>query len=164
MEAGIVDDAVVAESEAQSKALWHLRESIPLAQAEEGLNIKHDISLPVSAIPEFVAGTDATLMARFPGARLVNFGHLGDGNLHYNLQCPEGADAARFLAEHETEVNRIVFDALAPFGGSFSAEHGIGSLKRDELAARKDPVALALMRRIKGALDPLNLMNPGRVL
>jgi len=164
MEAGHVDDAVVAESLAQSQALWHLRESIPLAQAEEGLNIKHDISLPVSAIPAFVERTDAQLVQRFPGARLVNFGHLGDGNLHYNLQCPEGGDAKRFLAEHEHEVNTIVFDALAPFGGSFSAEHGIGALKRDELAARKSPVALALMRRVKAALDPHGIFNPGRVL
>jgi len=164
MEVEIVADAVVAESLAQSKALWHLRESIPLAQSEEGLNIKHDISLPVSAIPEFVAHTDALLLARFPGARLVNFGHLGDGNLHYNLQCPEGGDSRRFLADNEHEVNRIVFDALAPFGGSFSAEHGIGALKRDELAARKSPVALALMRKVKSAFDPKGLLNPGRVL
>ena len=164
LESDTVGDAVVAESLAQSQALWHLRESIPLAQSEEGLNIKHDISLPVSAIPEFVAGTDAKLTARFPGARLVNFGHLGDGNLHYNVQCPAGGDARRFLAEHEHEVNRIVFDALVPFGGSFSAEHGIGALKRDELAARKSPVALALMRRVKAALDPQGVLNPGRVL
>jgi FAD/FMN-containing dehydrogenase len=164
LEAGSVQDAVVAESLAQSKALWHLRESIPLAQAEEGLNIKHDISLPVSAVPHFVAGTDAALQAAFPGVRLVNFGHLGDGNLHYNVQAPAGADGARFLAEHEHAVNALVFDALRPFGGSFSAEHGIGELKRDELAARKSPVALALMRRIKAALDPSGLLNPGRVL
>ena len=164
MEAGAVSDAVVAESLAQSKALWHLRESIPLAQAEEGLNIKHDISLPVSAIPAFVERTDALLVQRFPGARLVNFGHLGDGNLHYNVQSPEGGDAKRFLAEHEHEVNRIVFDALVPFSGSFSAEHGIGALKAGELAARKSPVALGLMRRVKAAFDPRGVLNPGRVL
>jgi FAD/FMN-containing dehydrogenase len=164
LEAGCVADAVVAESLAQSKALWHLRESIPLAQAEEGLNIKHDISLPVSAIPAYVERTDALLTQRFPGARLVNFGHLGDGNLHYNVQCPAGGDAKRFLDENEHEVNRIVFDALVPFGGSFSAEHGIGALKFDELAARKSPVALALMRRIKAAFDPKGTFNPGRVV
>ncbi len=164
LEAGCVHDAVVAESLAQSQALWHLRESIPLAQPMEGLNIKHDISLPVSAIPDFVARTDAALARQFPGVRLVNFGHLGDGNLHYNVQCPEGADAARFLAEREHDINTIVFDALLPCGGSFSAEHGIGALKRDELAARKSPVALGLMRRIKAALDPQGLLNPGRVL
>ncbi|MFO1294112.1 MAG: FAD-binding oxidoreductase [Rubrivivax sp.] len=163
-EAGCVDDAVVAASLAQSQALWQLRESIPLAQAAEGLNVKHDIALPVSAIPEFVARTGAALQARWPGVRLVTFGHLGDGNLHYNVQAPAGDDAARFLAEQEPAVNRLVYDALAPFGGSISAEHGIGALKRDELAARKSPVALALMRAVKAALDPQGLLNPGRVL
>ncbi len=164
LEAGCVHDAVVAESLAQSQALWHVRESIPLAQAEEGLNIKHDISVPVSAIPAFVEQTDARLQQRWPGVRLVNFGHLGDGNLHYNVQAPPGADGARFLAEHEHAVNTVVFDSVASFGGSFSAEHGIGSLKRDELAERKSPVALKLMRGIKAALDPLGILNPGRVL
>ena len=170
LEAGTVQDAVVAESLAQSRALWLMRESIPLAQAEEGLNIKHDISLPVSSIPEFVARTDAALRARYAGVQLVNFGHLGDGNLHYNVQAPAGGDGdgdgdgKRFLAEEEHAVNTIVFDAVAEYGGSFSAEHGIGLLKRDELALRKSPVALQLMRSIKTALDPLQLMNPGRVL
>ena len=164
LEAGCVHDAVVAESLAQSQALWHVRESIPLAQAEEGLNIKHDISVPVSAIPAFVEQADAQLQQRWPGVRLVNFGHLGDGNLHYNVQAPQGADGSRFLAEHEHAVNTVVFDSVASFGGSFSAEHGIGSLKRDELALRKSPVALQLMRSIKAALDPLGILNPGRVL
>jgi FAD/FMN-containing dehydrogenase len=164
IEAGVAQDAVVAESIAQARALWHLRESIPLAQAEEGLNIKHDISLPVSRVAAFVAGTDALLTQQFPGVRLVNFGHLGDGNLHYNVQAPPGADAAEFLAQHEHAVNTLVFDALQPHGGSFSAEHGIGALKRDELAARKSPVAMKMMRAIKAALDPQGLMNPGRVL
>jgi len=164
LEAGCVSDAVVAESLAQSQALWHVRESIPLAQAEEGLNIKHDISVPVSAIPAFVEKTDALLQQHWPGVRLVNFGHLGDGNLHYNVQAPQGEDGARFLAEQEHHVNTVVFDSVATFGGSFSAEHGIGSLKRDELALRKSPVALQLMRGIKAALDPLGILNPGRVL
>src|SRR5699024_10489605 len=119
---------------------WHVRESIPLAQAEEGLNVKHDISLPVSTIAAFVAATDAALAQRWPGVQLVNFGHLGDGNLHYNVQAPHGSDAARFLLDHESAINTLVFDAVAAHGGSFSAEHGIGALKRDELAARKDPV------------------------
>jgi FAD/FMN-containing dehydrogenase len=164
LEGGVIDDAVVAESMAQANALWHLRESIPLAQAEEGLNIKHDISLPVSAIPAFCEATDAALRAAIPGVRLVNFGHLGDGNLHYNVQCPAGNDARAFLDEREDEVNRIVYDAVAAHGGSFSAEHGVGQLKRHEMDERKSPVALALMRRIKRALDPQGLMNPGRVL
>ena len=162
--AGTIGDAAVAESLAQSRSMWHLRESIPLAQSEEGLNIKHDIALPVSRIPAFCAATDAALAARWPGVRLVNFGHLGDGNLHYNVQAPEGVDAAAFLRDNEHEVNQVVFDAVVAHAGSISAEHGIGALKRDELALRKDPTALAMMRAIKRALDPQGLLNPGRVL
>jgi FAD/FMN-containing dehydrogenase len=161
---GLIDDAAVASSEAQSRAMWHLRESIPLAQAEEGLNIKHDIALPVSRIPAFVADTDAQLAAAFPGVRLVNFGHLGDGNLHYNVQVPEGGNAGDFLRRHEHPINTLVYDAVQAHGGSISAEHGIGALKREELAQRKSPVALALMRSIKQALDPQQRMNPGRLL
>jgi len=164
LEQGCIDNAAVAESIAQSQAMWHLRESISLAQAEEGLNIKHDISVPVSRIPEFVRRTDAALAVSHPGVRLVNFGHLGDGNLHYNVQCPVGGDAAAFLRQEEPAINRLVFDAVAACGGSFSAEHGIGALKRDELAERKSPVALGLMRAIKQALDPQGRMNPGRML
>lgn len=164
MEAGCVTDAVVAESVAQARALWHIRESIPLAQAQEGLNIKHDISIAVSAIPEFVRLADAKLEAAFPGARLVNYGHLGDGNLHYNVQAPDGADAEAFLQNQEKPINALVYDMVDQFGGSISAEHGIGSLKREKLAQHKSPVALDLMRSIKQALDPQNLMNPGRVL
>jgi len=164
LDSGCVEDAVVAESLAQSRALWHLRESIPLAQAEEGLNIKHDISVPVSAIPRFVQQTDAALQAHMPGIRLVNFGHLGDGNLHYNVQAPAGADARDFLKTQEPRVNEIVYDNVQSFGGSISAEHGVGSLKLEELRHRKSAVALSLMRQIKAALDPQGLMNPGRVL
>ena len=164
LEQGTVTDAVVAENLTQAKALWHIRESIPLAQADEGLNIKHDISVPVSRIPTFCAETDALLAREIPGVRLVNFGHLGDGNLHYNVQAPEGGDAATFLREQEERVNTLVFDQVARFGGSISAEHGVGSLKRDKLPHYKDPTALRLMRAIKAALDPQGLMNPGRVL
>jgi FAD/FMN-containing dehydrogenase len=164
LEDGLIGDAVVAESVAQSQGLWHLRETIPLAQGEEGLNIKHDVALPVSRIPAFTASTDAALAAAFPGARLVNFGHLGDGNLHYNVQAPQGVDADAFLRDHEAAVNDIVYDAVAEHRGSFSAEHGIGALKRRDLAQRKPAVALELMRAIKRALDPDNLLNPGRVL
>ena len=164
LDVGTIGDAVVAESVAQSKALWHLREAIPLAQAEEGLNIKHDIALPVSAIPGFVQATDAALQAAFPGVRLVDFGHLGDGNLHYNVQAPAGTDAAAFLREREHAVNAIVYDAVCARGGSISAEHGIGQLKRDELAMRKSAVAMRMMRAIKAALDPQGIMNPGRVV
>ena len=164
LEQGTITDAAVAESIDQSRSLWHLRESIPLAQAEEGLNIKHDISVPVSRIPTFVAHTDAALAHAFPGARLVNFGHLGDGNLHYNVQAPAGTAAADFLRAHEAAVNELVYDAVAAHGGSISAEHGIGALKLDELTRRKPAVALDLMRAVKRALDPENRLNPGRLI
>jgi FAD/FMN-containing dehydrogenase len=164
MEEGCVTDAVVAENLSQAHQLWHIRESIPLAQAEEGLNIKHDISLPVSRIPDFCLDTDAQLRRTIPGVRLVNFGHLGDGNLHYNVQCPEGVDAPAFLGDWEEKVNTIVYDAVDRFGGSISAEHGIGSLKVDTLPDYKSPPAMAMMRAIKQALDPKNIMNPGRVV
>ncbi|MCY7370436.1 MAG: hydroxyacid dehydrogenase, partial [Polaromonas sp.] len=164
LDAGCVTDAVVAESIGQAQRLWHIRESIPLAQAQEGLNIKHDISIAVSRIPEFVSATDALLVAALPGIRLVNFGHLGDGNLHYNVQAPQGSDGAAFLRDHEEAVNTLVYDSVARFGGSISAEHGVGSLKLDQLEQHKSPVALGLMRAIKRALDPQGLMNPGRVL
>ena len=164
MELGCVTDAVVAENLAQADALWHVRESIPLAQAEEGLNIKHDISVPVSRIPAFCAETDALLAHEIPGVRLVNFGHLGDGNLHYNVQAPAGVDGAAFLREQEDRVNTLVFDAVHRFGGSISAEHGVGSLKAAKLPHYKSAVALQMMRAIKQALDPQGVMNPGRVL
>ena len=164
LEAGVIDDAVVAESLAQSHGLWHLRESIPLAQAQEGPNVKHDIALPVSAIAPFCARTDAALAQAFPGIRLVNFGHLGDGNLHYNVQAPQGQPAQAFMDRHEHAVNTLVYDAVGALGGSISAEHGVGALKRDELAERKSPVALQMMRAIKQALDPQGRLNPGRML
>jgi FAD/FMN-containing dehydrogenase len=164
LEQGCVTDAVVAENLAQAHALWHVRESISMAQAEEGLNIKHDISIPVSRIPEFVRSTDLLLQERIPGVRLVNFGHLGDGNLHYNVQAPAEGDPAQFLREKEGEVNTIVFDAVVAHGGSISAEHGVGSLKVSHLEHYKSPVALQLMRGVKQALDPQNRMNPGRVV
>ena len=164
LEQGMIADAAVASSLEQSKTMWQLRESIPLAQALEGPNIKHDIALPISSIAEFVATTDAKLQQAFPSSRLVNFGHLGDGNLHYNVQAPVGIAPADFLRDHEAAVNAIVYDAVSERGGSISAEHGIGALKRDELVKRKSPVALGLMRAIKQALDPHNLMNPGRML
>ena len=163
-EAGCVQDAVVAESITQAQQLWSIREHIPLAQAEEGLNIKHDISVPISRIPAFVEHADALLTREIPGVRLVNFGHLGDGNLHYNVQAPEGGDAKAFLRDQEDRVNHLVYEAVAQFGGSFSAEHGVGALKTDKLARYQSPVALSMMRAIKQALDPQNLMNPCRVL
>ncbi len=161
---GCISDALLAESLPQADQLWHIRESIPLAQPLEGLNIKHDISIPISSIANFVHQTDALLQQSIPGVRMVNFGHLGDGNLHYNVQAPEDMDAAVFLSEHEKQVNTLVFDSVAQFQGSISAEHGVGSLKVEQLEKYKSPVALDMMRAIKRALDPLNLMNPGRVV
>ena len=163
-EAGCVQDAVVAENIAQAHQLWHIRESIPLAQAEEGLNIKHDISVPISRIPAFVEYADALLQREIPGVRLVNFGHLGDGNLHYNVQAPADSDPQVFLREQEAHVNHLVYEAVAQFGGSFSAEHGIGALKVEKLEKYQSPTALTMMRAIKAALDPQGTMNPGRVL
>ncbi|GKT15412.1 FAD-binding oxidoreductase [Acidovorax sp. SUPP2522] len=159
-EAGCVTDAVVAENLAQAHQLWHIRENIPLAQAEEGLNIKHDISVQIPRIPAFVEYADALLQREIPGVRLVNFGHLGDGNLHYNVQAPAEGDAKAFLRDEEARVNHLVYEAVAQFGGSFSAEHGVGALKVDKLEKYQSPVALSMMRAIKGALDPQGLMNP----
>jgi FAD/FMN-containing dehydrogenase len=161
--AGMVKDAAVAHSLAQSRALWHLRESIPLAQSAEGLNIKHDVGVPLPRLAAFVESTAELVTQAFPGARLVVFGHLGDGNLHYNVQAPLGEDPARFLATHQQACNRIVHDAAVACGGTFSAEHGIGQLKREELQRYASPIALAQMRAIKQALDPQNLMNPGKL-
>ncbi len=161
---GCVTDAVIAENIAQARELWHIREAIPLAQAEEGLNIKHDISIPISRIPAFCAETDARLTREIAGVRLVNFGHLGDGNLHYNVQAPEGGDARVFLRDQEDRVNALVYEQVRKFDGSISAEHGVGGLKVDTLPQYKSEVALGLMRAVKQALDPENLLNPGRVV
>ncbi len=164
VEAGEAVDVIVASNELQARTLWQLREAIPLAQGVEGLNIKHDIGVPLSSLADFVAAADAALEAVVPGARHITFGHLGDGNLHYNLQAPEGDDTAGFLADHEHAANTCVYDIAERFGGTFSAEHGIGRLKRDELAARKPAPALAMMRAVKAALDPRGLLNPGVLL
>ncbi|WP_322015865.1 FAD-binding oxidoreductase [Paraburkholderia sp. J12] len=164
LDEGLVEDAVVAENLAQSQAFWNIREHIPLAQAQEGLNVKHDIGVPISRIGHFIEETDAEIARTVPGARMVTFGHLGDGNLHYNVQAPEGGDPKRFLADNEPTLNRIVYDSVHRHRGTISAEHGIGQLKVDEAAHYKSAVELKLMHAIKAALDPLNVMNPGKVL
>ncbi len=163
LEAGEVVDAVIAQSAAQAAKLWTLRENISEAQKIEGISIKHDIAVPVSAIPVFLEQADAALAAAFPGIRVVAFGHVGDGNLHYNLSQPDVQDNTHFIAS-QPAVNRIVHDTVDALNGSISAEHGIGQLKRDELLRYKSPVEMALMRSIKQALDPHGLMNPGKVL
>jgi D-lactate dehydrogenase (cytochrome) len=163
LEHGIVEDAIVSASLAQSRALWQLREHISLAQAQEGKNIKHDIAVPISRIAEFIKATDKQLQAQFPGCRMVTFGHLGDGNLHYNVSTPEGESDDAFIAR-QAEVNRVVHDSVHHHGGSISAEHGLGALKRDEICRYKSEVELELMKTIKRALDPKNIMNPGKVI
>jgi FAD/FMN-containing dehydrogenase len=163
VEREVAVDASIAQTLAQAGALWALRENISEAQRREGPNIKHDISLPVSAIPQFLHDAEKALRAALPGIRFVVFGHLGDGNLHYNLTAPEGVDSSAFL-EETTIANRIVHDLVTGFGGSISAEHGIGQLKRIELTRYKAPLEIALMQKLKHALDPRGLFNPGKVV
>ncbi|MDI4232034.1 FAD-binding oxidoreductase [Bradyrhizobium sp. Arg237L] len=163
MEDGIVDDAVIAANLSQRQGFWKLRDEMSAAQKPEGGSIKHDISVPVAAVPAFIEEANAAVVKLIPGARPVPFGHLGDGNIHYNVSQPIGADSADFLSRWH-EVNAVVFDIVLRMGGSISAEHGIGVLKRDELPDVKDKVAIELMRSIKAMLDPLGIMNPGKVL
>jgi FAD/FMN-containing dehydrogenase len=163
LEAGVVKDAVVAESVQQSRDFWNLREHIPLAQVEEGKNIKHDIAVPISRVADFIETTDTLLQDAFPGARMVTFGHLGDGNLHYNVSPPVGVDHDQFLS-HQDAINLIVHNSVHVHNGSISAEHGLGQLKREENRRYKSEVELAMMRAIKQALDPQGLMNPGKVV
>ena len=163
LEEDVIKDAVVAGSIAQSRALWDLREHITLAQADEGKNIKHDVSVPISRIGDFIRETDTLLGEQFPGIRMVTFGHLGDGNLHYNVSPPVGVSADEFI-NRQHEVNQVVHDSVNSYNGSISAEHGLGALKREEVKQYKSDVEMRLMHTIKQALDPLQLMNPGKVL
>ena len=163
LQRGLVTDAAIADSLEQAKAFWRLREMFGEVQRHEGGSIKHDVSVPVAAVPNFISEADAAVAALLPGARPVPFGHLGDGNIHYNVSQPVGADRAKFLARWN-EVNAAVFAVVKKFGGSISAEHGIGVMKRDVLPTAKDPIALDLMRKIKCLLDPHNILNPGKVL
>src|SRR5689334_6938017 len=163
LEDGVVDDAVIAANLSQRQAFWKLRDEMSAAQKPEGGSIKHDISVPVVAVPDFLAEADAAVVKLIPGSRPVPFGHLGDGNIHYNVSQPIGADAADFLGRWH-EVNAVVFDIVVKLGGSISAEHGIGVLKRDELPDVKDKTAIELMRAVKAMLDPNGIMNPGKVL
>jgi D-lactate dehydrogenase (cytochrome) len=163
MEETIVEDAAIAASLSQRSAFWKLRDEMSAAQKPEGGSIKHDISVPIAAVPAFIAEANAAVVKLIPGARPVPFGHLGDGNIHYNVSQPIGADAKEFLARWH-EVNALVFKIVLRMGGSISAEHGVGVLKRDELPEVKDKVAIELMRALKSTLDPLGIMNPGKVL
>ena len=160
---GLVQDAVIAASKSQAAALWALREHISEAQRIEGISIKHDIAVPVSRIPDLVERAGAALAEAWPGIRIVTFGHIGDGNLHYNLSFADPAANARLIGQ-STQASRLVHDQVLALGGSISAEHGIGQLKRDELLRCKSEVELDLMRTLKQALDPHGLMNPGKLL
>lgn len=162
-ESGLVADAAIAASLAQQDAFWHLRESMSDAQKPEGGSIKHDVSVPVSRIPAFLKEADAAVHALIPDARICAFGHLGDGNIHYNISQPVGADKAAFIARWR-EVNAVVHAAVHKHTGSISAEHGVGQLKRDELVASRPAIETELMRRIKQAFDPAGIMNPGKVI
>jgi FAD/FMN-containing dehydrogenase len=163
LQRGIVTDATIAGNLEQTKAFWRLREMFGEVQRHEGGSIKHDVSVPVAAVPAFLEEAGAAVMALVPGARPLPFGHLGDGNIHYNVSQPVGADKAAFL-KHWDEVNAAVFAIVKQYDGSISAEHGIGVMKREVLPTVKDPVALDLMRKLKRMLDPNNILNPGKVL
>jgi D-lactate dehydrogenase (cytochrome) len=163
MEAGLVKDGVIAESGAQAKELWRIREGVVEAQTREGGSIKHDVAVPVSKVAEFIRDASGAVEAALPGIRPCAFGHVGDGNIHFNLSQPPGMDKNAYLARWE-EFNRIVHDIVVDLNGSISAEHGIGRLKRDELAHYKSAVELELMRTVKRALDPSGIMNPGKVI
>jgi FAD/FMN-containing dehydrogenase len=162
-EAGLVQDAAIAASETQAKSFWHIRETIPLSKRAYGTALNQDISVPISRIPAFIEACNAAVRTHVPSADFVIFGHVGDGNLHYSVVEPAGAGAP-VLKAHEAAVTRTVFDTVMAFGGSISAEHGVGRLKRDELARIRPPAATETMRAIKRAIDPLNIMNPGRVV
>ena len=163
LEASIVLDAVVARSVAQSKALWALRENISEAQRFEGASIKHDISVPISAVPEFITRASAALEAAFQGIRIVAFGHMGDGNLHFNTTRPLQQSDQAFFSQTD-RINQIVHDLTHQLNGSISAEHGLGQLKREEILRYKTPLEMNLMRAVKNAWDPQGIMNPGKVL
>jgi FAD/FMN-containing dehydrogenase len=163
IEAGEITDAVVATSLSQGEALWRLRELMSEVQKEEGGSIKHDIAVPVASVPEFVARANRLVELMLPGARPVPFGHLGDGNIHYNVSQPPGMERAVFLANWEA-LNAAVHEIVLDLGGSISAEHGIGRLKRDLLPHAKQKIEIDIMRKIKAAFDPNNILNPGKLL
>ncbi len=163
-EAGLLEDAAIAANEGQAEAFWALRESIAPAERAQGPAVQHDISVPVAAMPDFVAMAVPAMEAAWPGTRAIAFGHLGDGNIHFHVIAPAGADGPAWQAGDGKAISRQVHDLVTQWGGSISAEHGIGQLKRDELARLGDPAALAIMRSVKAALDPQGLLNPGKLL
>jgi FAD/FMN-containing dehydrogenase len=164
LESDLIQDAAIASSDAQAAAFWKIRETLPEAERVDGGSVKHDVSVTTAQMPLFMQRASDRLMQRYPAARIIAFGHLGDGNVHFNVRAPDGADAALFYDQHHEDVSRIVHDIVADMDGSISAEHGIGTLKRDELQRLGNPGKLAAMRAIKSALDPHGIMNPGRVI
>lgn len=163
-ENSIISDAVIASNLTQANSFWHMREHITLAQAEEGANLKHDITIPLSSLDSFIRVTDELMREKFPGIRIINFGHLGDGNLHYNIAPPLGADPKTFNEANEKLIHELVYDQVERCKGSISAEHGVGQLKLDGLRAHKGDVAHDLMKSLKMALDPQNILNPHKVV
>ena len=164
LEGGMIIDAIIAANLSQANSFWHMREHITLAQAAEGANLKHDITVPLSALKSFIQETDRLIRSKYPGVRIINFGHLGDGNLHYNIAPPEGVDAQAFNLANEKPVHELVYDQVERCGGSISAEHGVGQLKLEGLRAHKGAVAHDLMKTLKRALDPQNILNPHKVV
>jgi D-lactate dehydrogenase (cytochrome) len=162
--AGIIDNAVLAESLADRTRMWAFREQMSEVQSKEGASVKHDVSVPVAAIPALIAEGTAAAEALVPGIRPVPFGHVGDGNIHFNFSQPAGADGKAFMAQHDEALHEAIYAVVLRLGGSVSAEHGIGQLKVDLLRRVKDPVALEMMRAIKTALDPKGILNPGKML
>ena len=163
-EAELISDAVIASNLSQANGFWHMREHITLAQAEEGANLKHDITIPLSALDSFIHETDNLMREKFPGTRIINFGHLGDGNLHYNIAPPLGIDPKTFNEKHEKQIHELIYEQVERCKGSISAEHGVGQLKLDGLRAHKGEVAHELMKILKRALDPQNILNPHKVV
>ncbi len=163
-ETGLISDAVIASNLSQANAFWHMREHITLAQAEEGANLKHDITIPLSSLENFIQETDGLMRAQYPGIRIINFGHLGDGNLHYNIAPPECSNPNEFNRNHEKAIHELIYSQVERCQGSISAEHGVGQLKLEGLRAHKGEVAHELMKSLKRALDPQNILNPHKVV
>jgi FAD/FMN-containing dehydrogenase len=164
LDCGLIQDAAIATSDAQAAAFWKIRETLPESERADGVAVKHDVSVATTRMPTFMKRAEHVLMQRYAGVRIIAFGHLGDGNVHFNVRAPVGTDAADFYAQNHEAISHIVHDIVADMDGSISAEHGIGALKRSELQRLGNPGKLAAMRAIKSALDPHNIMNPGRVV
>ena len=164
IDTGLIRDVVIAKSERESDDFWRLRDSISEAERAEGPALQHDISVPVDLMPDFIAENPRRLESVFPGLRALSFGHLGDGNVHHHVQPPAGVDGAVWLAEHGAAVSRLVYSHVVELGGSISAEHGIGQMKRDILAELDSPARLSALRGIKAGLDPAGILNPGKLI